>query len=92
MFEHLNSPEEIFSFRLGSALTMEQKLVEAMAKDGTAAIKKTDDSPVDAIVLVAATESEHYGSRSMRRSSPTPRRAGRLMSIANQGIAVGAAA
>jgi ferritin-like metal-binding protein YciE len=112
MFEHLNTPEEIFSFKLGSALTMEQKLVEvleeleasarrpeikqalrehreetrqhvanveqcfkllgeevdnspcpvieAMAKDGKAAIKKTDDSLVDAIVLAAATESEHY--------------------------------
>ena len=31
-----------------------------MAKEGKATIKKTDDSLVDAIVLVAATESEHY--------------------------------
>ena len=31
-----------------------------MAKEGKATIKKTDDALVDAIVLVAATESEHY--------------------------------
>jgi ferritin-like metal-binding protein YciE len=30
MFEHLNTPEEIFSFKLGSALSMEQKLVEVL--------------------------------------------------------------
>jgi ferritin-like metal-binding protein YciE len=112
MFERLNTPEEIFSFKLGSALTMERKLVEvleeleehanrdeikhalrehreetrqhvtnieqcfklldeevddspcpvieAMAKDGQATIKKTDDSLVDAVILAAATESEHY--------------------------------
>ena len=112
MFERLNSPEEIFSFKLGSALKMEQELVEvlgeldehaqrdeikqalrkhreetrqhvanleqcfqllgeeiddspcpvisAMAKEGKTTIKKTDDALVDAIVLVAATESEHY--------------------------------
>lgn len=112
MFERLNTPEEIFSFKLGSALTMEQKLVEilseleehanrdevkrdlrehredtrqhvtnikrcfellgedvddspcpvieAMAKDGKATIKKTDDALVDAVILAAATESEHY--------------------------------
>ena len=112
MFEHLNTPEEIFSFKLGSALKMEQTLVDvleelvgharrdeikqaltrhreetrrhvtnieqcfqmlgeeiddspcpvidAMAKEGKATIKKTDDALVDAIVLVAATESEHY--------------------------------
>lgn len=112
MFEHFNTPEEIFSFKLGSALNIETKLVEvleeleeaanrdeikqalrqhreetrqhgmnieqcfkllgeeiddspcpvieAMAKEGKATIKKTDDTLVDAIVLVAATESEHY--------------------------------
>jgi ferritin-like metal-binding protein YciE len=112
MFEHLNTPEEIFSFKLGSALSMEQKLVEvleeleghaqrteikralrihrdetrqhvanveqcfellgedvddspcpvieAMAKEGKATIKKTDDALVDAVILAAATESEHY--------------------------------
>lgn len=32
MFEHLNTPEEIFSFKLGSALSMEQKLVEALGE------------------------------------------------------------
>ena len=112
MFEHFNTPEEIFSFKLGSAHNMETKLldvleeleqaaqrdeikqslrqhreetrrhamniekcfsllgediddspcpvIEAMAKEGKATIKKTDDSLLDAIVLVAATESEHY--------------------------------
>ena len=112
MFERLNTPEEIFTFKLGSALTMEQKLVEvlgeleehanrddikralrehreetrqhatnieqafkllgeevddspcpvveAMAKDDKATIKKTDDSLVDAVILAAAAESEHY--------------------------------
>lgn len=113
MFERFNTPEELFSFKLGSALTMEQKLVgvledyeasaqredikrafrdhrdetqrhvvnleqcftllgveiddgspcpviEAMAKESTATIKKSDDSLVDVVVLSAATESEHY--------------------------------
>jgi ferritin-like metal-binding protein YciE len=112
MFEHFNTPEEIFNFKLGSAHSMEKKLlevleeleqaahrdeikqalrshreetrqhamnieqcfalldeeiddspcpvIEAMAKEGQATIKKTDDALVDAIVLVAATESEHY--------------------------------
>ena len=112
MFERFTTPEEIFSFKLGSAHTMEKKLIEvleeleqaaqrdeikqalrehreqtrqhamnieqcfallgeeiddspcavieAMAKEGKAMIKKTDDTLVDAIVLVAATESEHY--------------------------------
>jgi len=112
MFEHFNTPEEIFSFKLGSAHAMEKKLlevleeleqtahrdeikqalrehreetrqhamnieqcfalldediddspcpvIEAMAKEGKATIKKTDDALVDVIVLVAATESEHY--------------------------------
>jgi ferritin-like metal-binding protein YciE len=112
MFEHLNTPEELFSFKLGSALKMEQELVnvleefeqqaqrseikralsehreetlqharniekcfklldlevddspcpvvEAMAKEAKATIKKTDDSLADVVVLAAATESEHY--------------------------------
>lgn len=30
MFERLNTPEEIFSFKLGAALTMEQKLVDVL--------------------------------------------------------------
>src|SRR6195952_5034238 len=30
MFEHFNSPEEIFSFKLGSALTMEQDSLEML--------------------------------------------------------------
>lgn len=112
MFERLNTPEEVFSFKLCSALTMEQQLfevleelqshtqrteikqalrehrqetrqharnieqcftilgeevddspcpvVDAMAKEAKATIKKTDDTLVDAIVLAAVTESEHY--------------------------------
>ena len=32
MFEHFNSPEEIFSFKLGSALTMEQDSLEMLEK------------------------------------------------------------
>jgi ferritin-like metal-binding protein YciE len=112
MFERFNTPEELFSFKLGSTLTMEQKLIgvledletsaqrpdikralrhhrdetrqhianleqcftllgqdvddspcpviEAMAKESATTIKKTDDSLVDAVVLSAATESEHY--------------------------------
>src|ERR1700747_800142 len=32
MFERLNTPEEIFTFKLGSALTMEQKLVEVLGE------------------------------------------------------------
>jgi ferritin-like metal-binding protein YciE len=112
MFEHLNNPEEIFSFKLGAALTMEKKLVEVleeleesaqrpeikqalnehreetrqhvanvercfellgekiddspcpavegMAKEGKATIKKTDNTVVDAVILSAATESEHH--------------------------------
>src|ERR1700712_1266816 len=30
MFEHFNTPEEIFSFKLGSALTMEQDSLEML--------------------------------------------------------------
>ena len=30
MFEHLNTPQEIFSFKLGSAHSMETKLVEVL--------------------------------------------------------------
>jgi ferritin-like metal-binding protein YciE len=112
MFERLNTPEEIFNHKLGSALTMERTLVEvlheleenaqrqeikdalsqhrqqtighvknieecfrllgeevddspcpvidAMAKEGKATIKKTDDSIVDAVILTAAGESEHH--------------------------------
>lgn len=30
MFEHLNNPEEIFSFKLGAALKMENELVDTL--------------------------------------------------------------
>ena len=168
MFERLNTPEEIFSFKLGSALKMEQELVDvleelveaahrdeikqalrqhreetrqhaanveecfkllgeevddspcpvisAMAKEGKATIKKTDDSLVDAIVLVAATESEHYEiavyetlvtnaeargatevAQLLRQNLEQDKHALELArttmkTIANQGIAAGAAA
>ena len=32
MFEQLNTPEEIFSFKLGSALKMEQELVDVLGE------------------------------------------------------------
>jgi ferritin-like metal-binding protein YciE len=112
MFEKLDTPEEIFSFKLGSALTMENEIlgmldklqeetkreelrqlfhahaeetrlhirnieesfrllgeepddspcpvIQALEKDGNAAIKKTDDGIVDAVILAGATEVEHY--------------------------------
>ncbi|HEY0516939.1 MAG TPA: DUF892 family protein [Solirubrobacteraceae bacterium] len=112
LFERFNTPEELFSFKLGSALTMERKLVEtleqleeeaqrgeikqalaqhrqqtiqhcrnveecfrllgeevddspcpvidAMAAEGKATIKKTEDGLVDNVVLSSAIESEHH--------------------------------
>ena len=112
MFEHLNTPEELFSYKLGSALKMEQELVdvlegfesqtqrpeikqalsqhreetlqharniekcfellgqevddspcpvvEALATDAKATIKKTDDALVNVVILAAVAESEHY--------------------------------
>lgn len=112
MFEKLETPEDIFSFKLGAALTMERKLVEVLeeleeeaqrpeikqalrehreqtrqhavnleqcfklldeeiddspcpaieglAKEGKATIRKTDESVVDAVILSAASESEHH--------------------------------
>jgi ferritin-like metal-binding protein YciE len=112
MFEHFETPEQIFSFKLGSALTMEKDTLamlgeleattsrpelkqlfsehaeetrqqirnieksfellgeevnespspttKGLAKEGNAAIKKTDASIVDAILLSGALETEHY--------------------------------
>ncbi|NIZ91783.1 ferritin-like domain-containing protein [Kineococcus rubinsiae] len=112
MFERLNTPEEIFSFKLGSALTMERDtlamladledearrpelkqllaehaeetrrqismieqcfalldeevdaspcaVIKAIAAEGKATIKKTDDSLVDAVILAGALETEHH--------------------------------
>jgi len=112
MFERLNTPEEIFSFKLGSALTMERDtlamlvdlqdearrpelkqllaehaeetrqqismieqcfalldeevdaspcpVVKAIAAEGKATLKKTDDSLVDAVILAGALETEHH--------------------------------
>lgn len=112
MFEHFDTPEQIFSFKLGAALTMEQDTLDmlaeleattsrpelkqlfsdhaaetrqqianieksfallgedvaaqpspttkGLAKEGSAGIKKTDASIVDAILLSGAIETEHY--------------------------------
>ena len=112
MFEHFTTPEEIFSFKLGSALTMEKDTLKmlgdleehvqrpelktlfqehaeetrheianiercfellgekindspspvtaGLAKEGKAAIRKCDDSVVDAVILAGALETEHY--------------------------------
>ena len=112
MFERLNTPEEIFSFKLGSALTMERDtlamltdlqdearrpelkqllaehadetrqqismieqcfalldekvdaspcpVIKAIAAEGKATLKKTDDSLVDAVILAGALETEHH--------------------------------
>jgi ferritin-like metal-binding protein YciE len=35
-------------------------VIEAIAQDGKSAIKMTDDQIVDAVILAAATEPEHY--------------------------------
>lgn len=112
MFDRFNTPEEIFSFKLGTALTMERTslslleelqgvtnrdeiraalaehaeetrghirnieeafgilgeevkdhhspAVDGLAKEGKAAIKKTDDAIVDAVVLDGARAVEHH--------------------------------
>lgn len=112
MSEKLNTPEEIFSCKLGAALTMESDVlgmldelgqeaqhdelrqlfgahaeetrqhirniaesfrllgeepdnspcpvIHALEKDASAAIKKTDTSVVDVVILAAVTEVEHY--------------------------------
>ncbi len=112
MFERFDTPEEIFSYKLGSALTMERQLadlleqlekctlreeirhplavhreetlqhianieqcftllgeevhnqpcsvVDAMANEGRAMLKKTDDSLADVVVVALASEAEHY--------------------------------
>lgn len=112
MVEKLTTPEEIFSFKLGSALTMEKTVlgmlgdleenaqrdelkqlfhhhadetreqianieksfellgenvddspcpaIEGLEKEGQAAIKKTDDRIVDAVILAGAAETEHH--------------------------------
>jgi ferritin-like metal-binding protein YciE len=112
LFEKLNTPEEVFSFKLGSALSMENTVLdslqdlqketnrdeirallaqheeetrqhvanieqaftlldeeaddkpcatmEALSKEGKAMLKKIDDPIVDAGVLSAVIETEHY--------------------------------
>jgi ferritin-like metal-binding protein YciE len=112
MFERFNTAEEIFAFKLGSALSMERRLVafleqleehaqreevrhplavhrqetlqhianieqcftllgevvhnppcgvvEAIANEGKAMLKKTDDSLADVVILALASEAEHY--------------------------------
>jgi ferritin-like metal-binding protein YciE len=112
VFEKLQTPEEVFSFKLGAALSMENhtvnmlddiagrtsskelceilrdhavethqhirnveecfvvldedphtsrcSVVHALEQDCSAAVKKTDESLVDAVILAAAAELEHY--------------------------------
>ena len=112
MFERFNTPEEIFTYKLGSALSMERQLVgllgqleehaqreeirhplavhreetlqhvaniehcftlldelvhnppcgvvEALANEGKAMLKKTDDSLADVVIVALASEAEHY--------------------------------
>lgn len=112
MFEHFTTPEEIFSFKLGSTLTAERDGVgvleqleakaqhdelrqllhqhvaetrqqvanieeafrllgepestapaptaKGIAKEGASSIGKTDDSLVDAVIIAAALENEHW--------------------------------
>jgi len=112
MFERFNTAEEIFAFKLGSALSMERRLVDflgqleehaqreeirhplavhreetlqhianikqcftllgelvhnppcgvvaAMASEGKAMLKKTDDSLADVVIVALASEIEHY--------------------------------
>jgi ferritin-like metal-binding protein YciE len=112
MLDKLNTPEEIFSCKLGAALTMESDVLEmldglqretqreelrqiflanaeetrqhirniaksfrllgeqpddspcavihALEKDGSAAIEKTHESIVDAVILAGAAEVKHY--------------------------------
>ncbi len=58
--QHVTNIEQCFKLLGEKVDDSPCPVVEAMAKDGKATIKKTDDSLVDAIVLAAATESEHY--------------------------------
>jgi ferritin-like metal-binding protein YciE len=112
MFERFDTPEELFSYKLGSALSMERQLadlleqleeraqredirhplavhreqtlqhianikqcfkllgeevhnqpcsvVDAMANEGRAMLKKTDDSLADVVIVALASEAEHY--------------------------------
>jgi ferritin-like metal-binding protein YciE len=112
MFEKLETPEQIFGFKLGAALTMEKKVlemlgelqektqrpelrelfshhadetrehisriersfrllgeevddspcpaIEGLEKEGKATMKMTDDRIIDAVILAAATETEHH--------------------------------
>jgi ferritin-like metal-binding protein YciE len=112
MFERFDTPEELFSYKLGSALSMERQLadlleqleeraqredirhplavhreqtlqhianikqcfkllgeevhnqpcsvVDAMANEGRAMLKKTDDSLADVVIIALASEAEHY--------------------------------
>lgn len=112
MFEKLTTPEEVFSYKLGCALSMEKDIlgvlekleketqrkelcqlfhthaeqthqhirnieesfrllgeepddnpgsvIPALEQDGHAAIKKTDEGTIDAVILAGATEVEHY--------------------------------
>ncbi|MFZ0385688.1 MAG: DUF892 family protein [Solirubrobacteraceae bacterium] len=58
--QHAMNIEQCFSLLDEEIDDSPAPVIEAMAKEGKAMIKKTDDALVDAVVLVAATESEHY--------------------------------
>jgi ferritin-like metal-binding protein YciE len=58
--QHVTNIEQCFKLLDEDVDDSPCPVVEAMAKDGAATIKKTDDSLVDAVILAAATESEHY--------------------------------
>ena len=77
MFGKLTTPEEIFNFKLGAALSIKNiessfqllgedvddspcPAMKAITKEGSATIKKTDPSVVDAVVLAGAAEVEHH--------------------------------
>ncbi len=58
--QHVANLEQCFTLHVEEVDDSPCPVIEAIAKEGTATIKKTNDSLVDAVVLSAATESEHY--------------------------------
>ena len=56
---HARNIEEAFRM-LGEEIEDSYPVVEALAKDGRTTIRRADESLVDAVVLAAAVETEHY--------------------------------
>jgi ferritin-like metal-binding protein YciE len=56
VFEHLNTPEEIFSFKLGSALTMEQTILEMLGELAAA----TNRTEIRTMLEAHATETQQH--------------------------------